>query len=302
MPLQLVTAPTAEPLSLAQAKQHLRLTTADEDALVTGLIEAARRMAEARTRGQILAARWKYVIDSFPGPALYGVPFGKTLSLPEHAILLPKGPVLQVVSVTYTDLSGVTQTLVQGQSNDYVVSQPTEPGEVTRITPPFGKIWPIPMPQIGAVQVTFDAGYAAPIAAVDANADTIKVPGWKTLVVADALRLSNRDEAAVGDGSLPAATPSLAPLTDYYVQAVTAADTYKLAASAGGAVIDLTGAGGGKSFIGAIPASLRAWMLLAVGSLYENRESISVDSRITQIELPADFLDGLLDPHRIVLY
>jgi hypothetical protein len=43
-------------------------------------------------------------------------------------------------------------------------------------------------------------------------------------------------------------------------------------------------------------------MLLAIGSLYENRESVSVDTRITQVEIPEDFREGLLDPYRLVLY
>ena len=89
MPLQLIRPPTAEPLSLAQAKGHLFIVTADDDALVVGLIAAARAYAQTKTQRQIMAARWKLVLDSFPGPSLIGVPYGKPFSLPEHAILLP---------------------------------------------------------------------------------------------------------------------------------------------------------------------------------------------------------------------
>jgi hypothetical protein len=38
----------------------------------------------------------------------------------------------------------------------YTVDAACEPA---RITPVFGQIWPICLPQIGAVSVTFDAGY-----------------------------------------------------------------------------------------------------------------------------------------------
>src|SRR5260221_9899812 len=137
MPLQRVTLPTEEHLTRAEEKQQLRVTTTDEDELVSALVAAARQFAETKCQRQIMAARWKYVIDSFPGPALYGVPFGKTLSIPEHAIVLPIGPVLQVINVQYTDLSGNTQTLSAGQANDYIVETS---GQITRLTPPFGKI------------------------------------------------------------------------------------------------------------------------------------------------------------------
>jgi hypothetical protein len=38
----------------------------------------------------------------------------------------------------------------------YTVDTACEPA---RITPVFGQMWPISLPQIGAVSVTFDAGY-----------------------------------------------------------------------------------------------------------------------------------------------
>ncbi len=293
MPLQLLTPPTAEPLSLAQAKQHLRVTTTDEDALISGLIAASRAYAQAKTQRQIMAAKWKFVLDSFPGPSLIGVPYGKPFTLPEHAILLPLAGVLQVVSINYTDLAGNPQTLTPG--TDYVVDLSCEP---VRITPPFGKIWPIPLPQIGAVSVTFLAGEAALLTA-DAAADTISVPGWKTLAVNDTLRVSNRDITATGDGALPA---PLVAMKDYYVQSVVGADLYKLSLTAGGAAIDLTSAGTGESFIGVIPQGLCRWMTISMGTLYENREAVMVDTRISVAELPLEFIDGLLDPYRLVLY
>jgi len=39
---------------------------------------------------------------------------------------------------------------------NYTVDSACEPA---RITPVFGQIWPIALPQIGAVSVIFDAGY-----------------------------------------------------------------------------------------------------------------------------------------------
>lgn len=155
MPLLLVTPPAEEPVSLAEAKLHLRVDFPDEDALITSLVAAARQAAETITGRQLVTARWKLVLDSFPGPSLMGVPAGLPFSLPGHAILLPKCPVQSVFAIEYLDMAGTTQTMPPAE---YTVDAACEPA---RVTPVFGKIWPIALPQIGAVSITFDAGYGA---------------------------------------------------------------------------------------------------------------------------------------------
>lgn len=153
MPLLLVNPPAEEPVSLAEAKLHLRVDFTDDDALITALITAARAAAETITGRQLVTARWKLVLDSFPGPSLMGVPAGTPFSLPGHAILIPKCPIQSLVSIQYLDMASVWQVM---PATDYTADLACEPA---RITPVFGKIWPITLPQIGAVTVTFDAGY-----------------------------------------------------------------------------------------------------------------------------------------------
>ena len=156
MPLQLITPAAQEPVSILEARQHLRVDFDDDDALISVLISAARQAAETLTGRQFITARWKLVLDSFPGPSLMGVPAGVPFTLPGHAILLTKGPVQSVVAVNYLDMAGVLQTMPAANYAQDLFCEPA------RITPVFGQIWPIPLPQIGAVSVTFDAGYGAP--------------------------------------------------------------------------------------------------------------------------------------------
>jgi len=153
MPIQLVTPPTEEPVSLLEAKLHLRVDFDEDDMLIASLITAARQAAETLTGRQLTTARWKQVLDCFPGPSLMGVPAGQTFTLPGHAILLAKAPVQSVVSINYLDMASVNQTM---PALTYTVDTACEPA---RITPVFGQIWPVCLPQIGAVSVTFDAGY-----------------------------------------------------------------------------------------------------------------------------------------------
>lgn len=47
----------------------------------------------------------------------------------------------------------------------------------------------------------------------------------------------------------------------------------------------------------AVPANVKAWILLGIGTAYENRESVIVGA--PAIKLPANFADGLLDPHKV---
>lgn len=155
MPIQLITPPAAEPVSLAEAKLHLRVDFDEDDALIQALISAARQAAEMLTQRQLVTARWRMVLDSFPGCGLMGVPAGQTFTLPGHAILLTKSPVASVVEICYLDLAGVSQFM---PSAHYTVDKACEPA---RITPVFGQIWPVALPQIGAVSVTFDAGYGS---------------------------------------------------------------------------------------------------------------------------------------------
>ena len=153
MSLQLVTAPTQEPVTLVEAKAHLRVDFADDDALITSLIAAAMQAAETLTGRQLLTARWKHVFDCFPG----------------QAILLAKAPLQSVVSIEYLDMGAVLQTLAAPM---YTVDAACEPA---RITPVFGQIWPVSLPQIGSVSVTFDAGYGGPSLVPDGIKAWIKI-------------------------------------------------------------------------------------------------------------------------------
>lgn len=169
MPLILVTPPAEEPVLLAEAKLHLRVDFDEDDALITALITAARQAAETITGRQLVTARWKMTLDSFPGPAVASICAGQAFSLPAHAILLHKSPVQSIVSIQYLDTAGVLQTV---PSSTYTSDFSCEPA---RLTPVFGQIWPLSLPQIAAVSVTFDAGYGAGAAVPEGLKSWIKL-------------------------------------------------------------------------------------------------------------------------------
>lgn len=277
--LQIIQSPAGLPISVDEARLQVKQDITADDPLLRRAIGSAAQFAESQTERTLLATRFRLVLDAFPGPSLLGVPAGVPFSLPGHAIQLPRSPLLQVVSIEYRDMGGAWQTM---PPTDYVVDD-TWP--LTRITPVFGKIWPICLPQIGAVRVTFDAGYAASVTA-DATADTITVGLWRPLTVGDTVRLSN------SGGALPA---PLQPLTDYYVQAVTGG-AIKLSATPSGPVIAITDTGTGQHYLGEIPDGIVSWMLLRIDSLYAHRGETSV---VQGILAPMPYADRLLDPYRV---
>ncbi len=147
MPLSLITAPAVEPIVLADAKTHLRVTGTDDDALITALIIAARQAAEARCGRALIDQTWDLILDLWPA---------------DNIIRLPRAPVSALTSVKYYDSSNVLQTV---NSADYQVSlNEMRP----RVMPATGKAWPGLYDRFDAVTVRFVAGYGAAGSAVPA--------------------------------------------------------------------------------------------------------------------------------------
>jgi uncharacterized phiE125 gp8 family phage protein len=137
MPTKLIAAPLEHPVTLAEARQHLRVTTTAEDALILALIYAAVEHAETFTSRALITQTWELSIDTFSG----------------SAIELPKPKLQSVTSVKYIDLDGATQTV---PAADYQVDALTEPGRI-KLVPTAS--WPSVKEQLNAVTIRFVAGY-----------------------------------------------------------------------------------------------------------------------------------------------
>lgn len=137
--------PTVEPVSLSEAKLHLRVDddiTAD-DSLISALITAARQKIEIETRRALVTQTQVLRLDGFPKASCGGT-----------AIIVPNPPLQSVSSIVYVDQNGDSTTL---SASEYLVDSSDEPG---RITPAYNGSWPIAREQINAVTVTYVAGYA----------------------------------------------------------------------------------------------------------------------------------------------
>ena len=141
MALQRLVAPTVTPLTLAEVKKHLRVTTTDQDDLITIYLKAATDFIDGEwgfLGRAIVTQTWLLTIDEFPS----------------GEIRIPLPPLQSVNSVKYDDGAGVEQTVA---STDYYVDTASEPGWVVPVS---GVSWPTPLDAVNAVRVEFVAGYS----------------------------------------------------------------------------------------------------------------------------------------------
>jgi uncharacterized phiE125 gp8 family phage protein len=280
MPEILLTAALGDCIHLNEAKLDRRVDDNVEDAKLRSLISAARQAVESKIRQVLMHSRWQQVLDTFPAYGMASVvSAGATVSIPPYAIVLPRAPLVAVEKIEYLDMAGSWQTM---PASDYVVNVGMSPAI---ITPGFGKIWPIPLPQIGSVKITYTAGYASPVTTGGAlSANQFRVTGPVTWAVGARVQFYN------SGGVLPAPLDA----DSAYLIASAAPGIYTVTDEFGGAVT-FTQPGMGRSYIGVVPAGIRSWMLLRIGSLYENREEVAIMQKGGIKELP--YVDGLLDPY-----
>ncbi len=135
---KVITAPTVEPVSVVELKEHLRLDFDDEDSLLYAYLQAAREYVEARTQRTLHEAVLEYYIDRFPCGPVY----------------LPlASPLISVPGVWYKN-SGGTETEWTGFVTD-------TNNEVGSIRPAYGSTYPSYTPYpVNSVRIRYVAGIA----------------------------------------------------------------------------------------------------------------------------------------------
>lgn len=148
------------------------------DPLLGLLIASARAAAETELKRALCTQTLDAYFDAFPCS-------GKAIRLP---------PLQSVMSITYIDTDGVTQTWA---ASEYLVDAKSEPA---RITPAYGYSWPSTRNQANAVVVRFVAGYGA------ASAVPACIKNWMLIRVGTLYE--NREELVVGPSGMVEIPPS----------------------------------------------------------------------------------------------
>lgn len=185
--LTLITAPSVEPLTTAEAKLHLRVDESADDGLIDGLILAAREQAEAFTKRALITQTWELIFDNF-----------------SNCIELPKADLQSVTSIKYIDTDGVEQTLA---TSVYTVDTDSEPG---RVYLAYNQTWPTVRAIPHAVTIQFVAGYGAASTAIPGSilsAMKLMIGHW----------YENREDSIVGTIAAPIPFGSRALLGPYTI-------------------------------------------------------------------------------------
>jgi len=160
--LERVSGPEFEPVTLAEAKRHLRMfdSNTDEDDDVTGLIQGAREWVEDYTGRILVEQEWRLTVDQTG--VLTGDSVGGYRTLPGYyagqlvwadrltEIALRKSPVIALTSFVTVGSDGAETAVTTGT---YQLREGA--GRYPRIVPLSGGTW-----GVGNFRITFRAGYA----------------------------------------------------------------------------------------------------------------------------------------------
>ena len=129
--------PAVEPVTVAEAKKHLRLTLDDDDSVVASAITTARETVEQDTGRSLITQTWQLKLDGWP----------------KEGIALYHSPVQSVSSITYVNDAG---SLTTWTTSEYDVLSDGDPAFVQ---PSWNYDWPEVRGDYRGITVTYVAGY-----------------------------------------------------------------------------------------------------------------------------------------------
>lgn len=178
MYLKRTAQPTAEPITLEAAMRHLRVDgfgespPHEDEPLITGLITAAREMAEKFTGLTLAPSSWEVRYD---------------VLCDDLPLLRP--PVTALTAVEYVDLNGAVQTL---DPVLYVADLDRSPPVIRRA---YNATYPAARGEVGAVRVTYEAG---PTDGTSPDEYPMPTPIYQAMLLTIGHLYEHREDSVVG--------------------------------------------------------------------------------------------------------
>jgi uncharacterized phiE125 gp8 family phage protein len=136
MGLRVIAPPSVEPVTLDEAKLHLRVDGTADDALIEALISAAREECEHLLERSLARQSLQLLLDEWP-----------------EEIRVPRPPLYSVTDIQYVGADGALAALA---ATDYAIDLGQEP---SWILPALDTEWPALAEVANAVVVSYVAGY-----------------------------------------------------------------------------------------------------------------------------------------------
>jgi Phage gp6-like head-tail connector protein len=152
---QLVTASSTSIITLAEAKAHLNIPTAEtyDDTLITNLISVAQAKIEAETWRAIGSQTWKLWFDYADVNGYFNQFLSNSdaiIGQPYKILNITKTPLISVQSIQYYDVNNALQTL---DSSKYQVDNVGDVARINIIT------LPVVYNKMNAFVINFTCGY-----------------------------------------------------------------------------------------------------------------------------------------------
>lgn len=127
--------PETEPVTLDDAKAHLRITHDADDEAIAALIKTARQICEEYTGLALITRDCRLYLDQWP----------------KHTLSLPKPPLVHVAAINVYDANGVATVF---SAAAYAVDTVGRPGRIEMTgTPPW------PGQPLSGIEIEFSAGF-----------------------------------------------------------------------------------------------------------------------------------------------
>lgn len=156
----LVTAPTSEPVTLAEFKAWARIDDTTEDNLLTNMIIGARQEVEKYLKSVLITQTWDLTIDlcsseldNTLGDGVYDLPITALYGDLPSVIDLPYAPVQSITSVTTYDLDNASSVF---SSTNYTLD--TAGG---RFILDYGSSYPSNLRKNASMVIRYVAGYGS---------------------------------------------------------------------------------------------------------------------------------------------
>lgn len=174
--LRLLTPPTGEPVSLAEAKEHCRIDADDtsQDKRLLSYLRFARDYVERFSGLQLVSAKYRLTLDGFPS-----------------CIWPEPRPLQAVTAIQYYDTANSQQTLA---TTVYAVDVTRSQGSIQLA---WGQSWPSTYSRPDAVTVDFWAGHG-PVTATQAGFEA----GDRTVTPSSMVGIYAGTELLIGEGEL----------------------------------------------------------------------------------------------------